>query len=297
MRAKLVLDVPLGRPCVVELCGGALVLRVQRPSLIPFLAVLTCYTCFHIEAFFAWAAISMDPHRTIRQEPLEDHVYNLIKGWNWLSTFGSINMQVNGGMQSVFVASFFLVAAAQKTYDTNSFVTSGFLKLGALRLLRATVFLCTTLPNPHAGCYLERFEKAEQDHGWWHMALLPGSYDLAKLGGCNDLLYSGHCTVSATIVAIVSQVPRFGRISAFLFFWLAGDALVRIQNRNHYSVDVWLAIIISALFVYATKLPATWQEQLQSPSRKRAESNHVAVACTSKGGREFSPRRLDFDEL
>lgn len=193
-----------------------------------------------VEFVLMWCAIEWDPNKEIRQEPLVDHFANFIAGWWWIPvTF-----------HEVFVIGFLYVGCTQTTWPLGNWFLYGAKRWTAVRSLRIVTFLSVTIPNPVPGCYIDRFQAERELRGFWAMALSP------KLaGGCNDLLFSGHCVVSWLTVMMVWGTPGYRRTAYALGSFAAVDALHRIQSRKHYSVDVFLSFLIVTLLYTATLKP------------------------------------------
>ena len=233
--SKVELNIPLGPPCVFDFYG-MLVVRLNWPRGCLPTSLAFFLLCLWIESFFVWVVISMDSHREMRQEPLQDHVYDTIKNWKWLSY-----LSPSEGPQGAIIGFTLLCIFSQKTYDISSGISDSLFRMGLLRLLRISVFMCTNMPSPHSGCYLDRFQQEERARGWWHMAVM-----MKPHGGCNDLLFSGHIAFSGSFVMGFMRVPGYYRCKALIFLMFFIDALLRIQHRMHYSVDIWLSCIITA---------------------------------------------------
>lgn len=113
-------------------------------------------------------------------------------------------------------------------------------------LIRALLVTFTTLPSPSPLCRgVTRLEDLPQS-GWF----------LAPIY-CNDLLFSGHATLTTLVVLFVhaSFEPRSRSDSLLLPLlkrlglaaWLAASLLWSVVLRDHYSADVAVAALVSAL--------------------------------------------------
>lgn len=107
------------------------------------------------------------------------------------------------------------------------------------RVLRMCVFSLTILPSPKRHC---RFDGPVNP-----FKILVG-------GACNDLLYSGHVTVytviaiSITILAgkYSSKIVRYG-LPIFIWFYIIQRIMCTILQRHHYSIDMFVGVIVTAL--------------------------------------------------
>jgi hypothetical protein len=60
------------------------------------------------------------------------------------------------------------------------------------RIIRTISFLSTVLPSPRPGCYASRFPLPPPE-GWFDWIMV-GYSSVRGVGGCNDLIFSGHCS-------------------------------------------------------------------------------------------------------
>lgn len=88
--------------------------------------------------------------------------------------------------------------------------------------LRAILFSVTVLPDASKQC---------NDNGLF--------------GGCNDLLYSGHIAVTTiTLLYIYHFYLKDYRFKIFSLIYLLAMSFVILANRNHYTIDIILALLI-----------------------------------------------------
>lgn len=96
---------------------------------------------------------------------------------------------------------------------------------GTLMLCRAASFVVTLLPDASGQCHSSPY-----------------------LGGCHDLMFSGHVmimTLAALYVTHYFDVPRCTCIALGVTVFVV--SLLIIVSRNHYTVDVFLAVVIATL--------------------------------------------------
>ena len=112
------------------------------------------------------------------------------------------------------------------------------------RLIRTISFVLTVLPSQVSNCYLQRFPYPPPDnwYDWILVGLRPASH-----GGCNDLIISGHATVTATLACVATSVSGNAYFAAVLWFLLSLDYAIEIYEGFHYSVDMWLGMILVSL--------------------------------------------------
>ena len=66
-------------------------------------------------------------------------------------------------------------------------------------------------------------------------------------GGCNDLIVSGHATVTATMACLTVSWAD-DHLFTFAVAWLLGmDYLVEVYEGFHYSVDMWMGAVLCSL--------------------------------------------------
>lgn len=103
--------------------------------------------------------------------------------------------------------------------------------LSIVYLLRALLFTITTLPDPSQRC---------------------NPYGL--MGACNDLVYSGHIAITTiTLLFIYYNFHRSSKFLGIMILYLFITSFVILKNRNHYTLDVVLALIISVLLYHQLK--------------------------------------------
>ena len=118
------------------------------------------------------------------------------------------------------------------------------LTLAMARFLRTVSFLLTVLPSQVSQCYSQRYPNPPPKN-WWDwiaVGLLPASH-----GGCNDLIISGHATVTTTLTCLSASVSRDPYFPLALWTLLVLDFAVEVYEGFHYSVDMWLGMILVSL--------------------------------------------------
>lgn len=115
--------------------------------------------------------------------------------------------------------------------------------LGGARLLRTISFLLTVLPSQLPNCYGRRFPLPPSDWGEWISIGLRPAVD----GGCNDLIISGHSTVTTLLACACISVAGNGWFTVAVWTLLAFDYVVEAMQGFHYSIDMWLGAVLTCL--------------------------------------------------
>ncbi|KAI8472650.1 MAG: hypothetical protein J3K34DRAFT_413171 [Monoraphidium minutum] len=112
------------------------------------------------------------------------------------------------------------------------------------RLLRVACFMTTVLPSPRPGCYSRRFPPPPD--GAWEM-LRVGFTTLRGMGGCNDLIFSGHGAFwTMAPCVLLSYYPGRPWVLALVWAALAQTSVRDFLEHMHYSIDMLLAVVVTA---------------------------------------------------
>merc|ERR1711935_1286006 len=132
-----------------------------------------------------------------------------------------------------------------------SMVMRGALTLAAARSIRTMSFLLTVVPSQNKMCYFSHFPSPPEDwYSWLKVGLIP-QVD----GGCNDLIISGHATVTSTLACVVTSVVGKPLFTAAIWMFLTMDYFVEIYEGFHYSVDMFLgAMVVNFLWCVLSPL-------------------------------------------
>ena len=121
--------------------------------------------------------------------------------------------------------------------------------LASARLIRTISFVLTVLPSQIPYCYRQHFPMPPSDWGEWLLVgFLPNSR-----GGCNDLILSGHATVITTLGCGCTSVANNYKFSMAVWTLVMVDFAIESYQGLHYSVDMWLGCIVTALLWQLTK--------------------------------------------
>ena len=143
----------------------------------------------------------------------------------------------------------------------------GLFTLTMARAIRTISFLITVLPSQNPRCYFSHFPVPPPED--WSQWLLTGFIPQAN-GGCNDLIISGHATVTSTLACIVTSIVGKPLFTLALWTLVAVDYIVEVYEGFHYSVDMWLGAII-VNFIWTVLAPieeASAREQKGMPARE-----------------------------
>jgi DNA mismatch repair protein MutS2 len=104
----------------------------------------------------------------------------------------------------------FSVAWDQVPFSGFGMMSRFFATMVVGRLVRVAAFCATVLPNPRPGCYARRFPPPPAD-AWG--VLREGFQQLRGMGGCNDLVVSGHGAFWTTAPLMFRSYYGFGGFS------------------------------------------------------------------------------------
>ncbi|KAL7468368.1 hypothetical protein ACHAXS_008591 [Conticribra weissflogii] len=118
------------------------------------------------------------------------------------------------------------------------------LTLSAARLIRTLSFTLTVLPSQIPRCYPRRFPHPPPADWptWLRTGFLPQTR-----GGCNDLILSGHATVTSTLACALTSVAGNGKFARAVWTLVAVDYAIEALEGLHYSVDMWLGCVVTCL--------------------------------------------------
>ena len=143
-------------------------------------------------------------------------------------------------------ASFFVVELFHPIRSLYSVGTRAFISIAIARFTRTVSFLLTVVPSQIEGCYDLRFPGSNPPPADWSEWLWVGFLPRTK-GGCNDLIISGHAVIMSTIACVATSVANDKLFSVALWSMVFLDYCVVVFEGLHYSVDMWLGVILSSL--------------------------------------------------
>lgn len=134
-------------------------------------------------------------------------------------------------------------ASTKKGRSLAGLALHALMTLATARLIRTVSFVLTVLPSQVPGCYRRHFPIPPNTwKEWLLVGFLPNSR-----GGCNDLILSGHATVLTTLGCGCTSVANNAKFSVAVWTLVAIDFAIESYQGLHYSVDMWLGCIVTAL--------------------------------------------------
>jgi hypothetical protein len=115
------------------------------------------------------------------------------------------------------------------------------------RTIRTVSFCLTVLPSQVQNCYAQRFPPLvpslrNDTVAWLLVGVQPRSH-----GGCNDLIVSGHAVITSTLACVAVSVTNQVVFGVALWTMVVLDYAVEIYEGFHYSVDMWLGLVLVVL--------------------------------------------------
>lgn len=109
------------------------------------------------------------------------------------------------------------------------------------RSIRTICFMVTILPSPKKNCYMRRFPAVPDN---WIEFIKVGFKEMRGHGGCNDLIFSGHCGIW---VLAPLAFHSYYKNQCCMLLWIAviQTSIRAVLEHHHYSIDMVLAIIIT----------------------------------------------------
>lgn len=272
--------------------GGSRAATASPKTLPVILSVGVLVAVLLTENFMIWVvSATFTPGQRPDTAPpaLQDNGHLLIK--NYL-LHGLTKSQVVQGLRRLWNVQWSLVACmgtsfvvtevldgAQKGRTLFGLGARAVWTLAAARAIRTFSFSCTVLPSPVHNCYRQRypFPPPAEWSEWLWVGILPASH-----GGCNDLILSGHATVTSTLACIATSVSGDFVFSAALWSLVALDYTVEIYEGFHYSVDMWLGMVVVVLMWrnlrgWEEKVFGKWQQDDERQSASSSSSATIAA--------------------
>lgn len=226
-----------------------------------FLIFFTIYFCFGVQRNLAY-------YRHIPSEPLQD------------VGFEALPSILNEGFRERLEAVYYVILCAlgiacilgnlvyqplhlPRVYVMNMLLRFGF-AFSVGQFFRGWTFLATSLPGPSPHCnpmldveYWTRKPKSIVECFSWVNVLEPN---------CGDLMFSGHIFTLITVVhytnkfsrSLLEWHPRTHRIAVgILYTMVLFECYMILRARNHYTVDVFVALYATPLWLYF--VDSTWR--------------------------------------
>jgi hypothetical protein len=218
------------------------------------LAVILMTAVLLTENFFIWvvsATYTPSQNYSSLPEPLQDngqlilrHFLNNILDWTKRDI---VKLRNTISVEWILVSGLGMSLVAIELQGTKmgrnlwSLALRALFTLTMARAIRTISFLITVLPSQNPRCYFSHFPVPPPAD--WSTWLMTGFIPQAN-GGCNDLIISGHATVTSTLACLVTSVVGNGLFSVALWTLVAIDYMVEVYEGFHYSVDMWLGAIL-----------------------------------------------------
>ena len=147
--------------------------------------------------------------------------------------------------------------------------------IACARLVRTVAFVLTVLPSQVPDCYRRHFPVPPPNEWkeWLGVGFSPNSR-----GGCNDLILSGHATVTSALGCAVTSVASNDSFSTAVWTLMAVDYAIECYQGLHYSVDMWLGCIVTCLLWQLTKPLEVEGERERSQNEIRRNERRGAQA-------------------
>lgn len=205
------------------------------------------------ENFFIWVvSATYKPSQDMRTlpSPLQDNgqitLRHIFHNLLYLSKPDVVTLRNMINVEAILVSGLGLSLVAIELQGASmkrnlwSMAMRGVLTLAAARSIRTISFLITVVPSQNPRCYFSHFPMPPDDwYSWLKVGLIP-QVD----GGCNDLIISGHATVTSTIACVVTSIVGKPLFTTAIWMFVTLDYFVEIYEGFHYSVDMFLGALL-----------------------------------------------------
>ena len=203
------------------------------------------------ENFLVWvvsATFEAGQSQRTAPPPLQDNGRNVIHMLvNGLKKHEVVGLRRLWNVQGALVACLGVSFILAEVYERRRLYSLGLravMTLAVARTIRTISFVTTVLPSQNKRCYMEHFPypPPKEWADWLWVGILPSSN-----GGCNDLIISGHATVTCTLACISASISNDPVFCGALWTMVVLDYMVEIYEGFHYSVDMWLGLVLVCL--------------------------------------------------
>mmetsp|Transcript_33692 Transcript_33692/g.75703 ORF Transcript_33692/g.75703 Transcript_33692/m.75703 type:complete len:543 (+) Transcript_33692:270-1898(+) len=220
-----------------------------------------------LENFLIWVvSATYEPGISGSPEPLQDNgrtliemlvseVFDVSQPWmakRRLQTLrDALNVQwaIVSGLGASFICLELQLGKHNSHRTLAGLALHALMTLASARLIRTVSFGLTVLPSQVPNCYARHFPPPPDNwRDWLMVGFLPNSR-----GGCNDLILSGHATVTSSIGCAFTSVASDTSFSIAVWTLIALDYSIETYQGLHYSVDMWLGCIVTCLLWHLTK--------------------------------------------
>ncbi|KAL6753412.1 PAP2 superfamily C-terminal-domain-containing protein [Haematococcus lacustris] len=235
-----------------------------------------------VENGMVWLVSASDQRKYELVPPLQDNL-ELAVVWAgrrlpWVWSVANAHWAAALHFLAVLLALAFSGLWEQMPFSGFGLMSRVVLTIACSRVLRMACFMTTVLPNPQPGCYARRFGPVP-DSAWG--IIKAGYTTLRGFGGCNDLIFSGHAAFWVLApLAVQTYYPKPRWASGLLWTALAQACVRDVVHKQHYSVDMLLAIIVTwAVWTWlAGVYPADRPLADRPPNQKRDNPNVAVLA-------------------
>jgi hypothetical protein len=227
-------------------------------------AVILMSAILLTENFFIWVvSATYKPSQTLSElpTPLQDNGQRLLRHFFKsvldLTKHQVVTLRNMVNVEWILVSGLGMSLVAIEMQGTAmrrnlwSLALRGIFTMTFARSIRTISFLITVLPSQNPMCYFSHFPNPPPED--WSSWLMVGLIPQAN-GGCNDLIISGHATVTSTLACMVTSVVGKPLFTAALWMFVTMDYMVEIYEGYHYSVDMWLGALL-VNFIWAVLAP------------------------------------------
>lgn len=182
-----------------------------------------------------------------QQKSLDDLMFRLLPRYDFIGDVSDFFSLFYFLIFFVFILHPYII---KRPYLTTDIIFTMMKTYILATILRCISFIFTMLPSPSDQCNLNSTEYKPPT-----VSEIFTRFDM--FNGCGDLIFSGHTTVimviSLTIIYYLKDIftKRVENIlKIFILFYTIGFFLIIIIARNHYTVDVVVAIYTVTLCFY-----------------------------------------------
>ena len=254
-------------------------------------AVLSAFSVIAVlmaENFMIWvvSATFESSHSEPYPDPLQDNLQIIFDKTIELAQLNHTALVV---LRNSFDAQWALISAALvgilgacelklgRAANRNMWLLSmrALLTFSCVRIVRTVSFLLTVLPSQKRDCYQARFPYPVPQN--WSDWILTGMKPAHK-GGCNDLIVSGHATVMSVVACICTSVADNTMFSLAAWSLLAFDCVMEVYEGFHYSVDMWLGVVLTCLIFHSFAVLEKEGDETAHKQVRTMPSNYLLTA-------------------
>lgn len=245
--------------------------------------IILLFCAFELETSTNYLITYFDKDK-YNYKPNTDYYFNFLElifpFWNDLFKTLSDYCIVLPGVANftIMVATLFLFGIFKRVdlKNANMLIWASFYfkVMSVNRIIRILAYTSTLIPNPRLNCYDHAFRQPE-DRCMFILDMLK-----FRSGGCNDLIVSGHTLFMWISLKFLSEIIK--GYSCLVTKIVTVIVLINIiMVRNHYSVDVIMAVLFSELtWALLKKIDTNLNPQVQDTPTvqlKSEENSEIRV--------------------